>query len=86
MSNEELSPFCRDLVSKDELLGAYSEYFTGSRIFANNTTGPVNGETDRIVDDDDEDEDEETDQTVGDNANLERLQGAIDAALEDEDK
>ena len=83
VSSEEVSPFCKDFFTREELLGAYTDYFSGSKVFANNTSDPAPGEAEDTVDDDGE---EGTDATVGDNGNIERMQEAINAALANEEE
>ena len=36
VSREEISPFCRDFFTREELLGVYTDYFSGSKVFVNN--------------------------------------------------
>ena len=82
-SNDEISPFCRDFGTREELLGAYTNNFSGSKVFVNNTSDQTPGEADDTVNGDGE---EGTDVTVGDNGNIEHMQEAIDAALADEEE
>ena len=83
VSNEEISLFCKDFVTREELLGAYIDYFSGSKVFVSNTSDPAPDEAEDTVNDDGE---EGTDATVGGNGNIERIQEEIDAALADEEE
>lgn len=84
VTSDEMSPFCRVFDTKDELLGAYMDYFSGSRVFANATSGE---EVDESFGDDEQedlgDDDEEVPVAVGNHGNMERMQEAIKAALTD---
>ena len=83
VSSDEMSTFAKVFRSREELLDAYTDCFSGSRVFAAAASSEATTAEDSIVEDEDNDEDAMT--SVMNSGGTQRLEETIEAALNDDD-
>ena len=83
VSSDEMSTFAKVFRSREELLDAYTDCFSGSRVFAAAASSEATTAEDIIVEDEDNDEDAMT--SVMNSGGTQRLEETIEAALNDDD-